>query len=1099
MNPTAGRPRHRAIIIITALVAATTATVAAPASAGIGAATGDLVQGAVANVRPGATESNHIARVFEEQQDYMLRAPLVANVCRDSGSGTWARTYDEVADLAARSGTDRICTIAAGTVVDSHFIHSDIEGSEPDAVTCDKRLLAGRNFCMFKGTVRFDSAILGVIAQTRQMDTSEGVDYTNDLRRSGTLYPLDGTSSRDLEFYDGPAPNPDLFRIVDANTLYVELGTYDSTDQIRVITQGSNSCPNVTGGAIRVNEGSPASNGGSYADATNNDHVSLRFSSHLGSFSHTGGDRSGTWAWNGHRPADDENGDRSFTVTANDRGGCEDRATWTMDVVNVAPTANAVPDAEVVESDGPSPNYTGTVTFSDPGADEWHATVYWGDGSGETVFHPAAGARSIPISHLYRDDAKSTNPYDDYPVSVRVYDDEGAMSNRVEFTVRVHDRAPDFHVSPVTIDEGQLLDRTYPYTDVDADLDTMTAKANYLDPAPGVVEPVAVGSAARTFRLLHPYKDDGRNGQVPATSSDVYNVPVTLTDKDQKATTKTQQVTVKNLPPTCDLGRPVTLDEGQTFRLDDVGYTDAGELDTHEARFFDGVSWRTLTLDAATRSFDLTRPFPDDDTSSAPADTYTLAVELTDDDLGVGTCSVDVTVGNVAPAVVIDAPIDVNEGNLFAGTWSFSDPGSGDSETWSAVVEYGDGSTETLPAVVPGTPYELSHVYEDDNPTGTPADRYTATVTVTDDDTGVGVDTLGLTVHNVAPTVTIAAGAHLPEAGTYSSTWSFTDPGTGPLESWSATVDYGDGTRGVLESVVPGQAYDLSHVYIDDNPTATDSDVYTVTVTVTDDDSGVGADSATVRVDDVAPELSVTAPDEGQLYAAPGSVSIQAPFTDPGLDDTFTCEIWWDDPAGATSAETFPGTFSGGAGHCDRSRTFAAAGVYTMTVKVTDDDGLSDTQSRAVVVYDPSAGFVTGGGYLDSPAGAYVPDPSAAGRVNFGFNAKYKKGATAPDGQTQLQFKVGDMNFHSSAYEWLVVTSGGTKAQYKGTGNVNGDPGHDFLMTLEDGGAKGPDTLRMKITRDGVTVYDNRMGAPADVDTADPPVIRQGQIVIHAK
>ena len=42
-----------------------------------------------------------------------------------------------------------------------------------------------------------------------------------------------------------------------------------------------------------------------------------------------------------------------------------------------------------------------------------------------------------------------------------------------------------------------------------------------------------------------------------------------------------------------------------------------------------------------------------------------------------------------------------------------------------------------------------------------------------------------------------------------------------------------------------------------------------------------------------------------------------------------------------------------------------------------------------ITVYDPNAGFVTGGGWIDSPLGAYIPDPALAGRANFGFVSKY--------------------------------------------------------------------------------------------------------------
>jgi hypothetical protein len=92
-----------------------------------------------------------------------------------------------------------------------------------------------------------------------------------------------------------------------------------------------------------------------------------------------------------------------------------------------------------------------------------------------------------------------------------------------------------------------------------------------------------------------------------------------------------------------------------------------------------------------------------------------------------------------------------------------------------------------------------------------------------------------------------------------------------------------------------------------------------------------------------------------------------------------------------------------------------------------------------VVVYDPSAGFVTGGGWINSPTGAYRVNQSLVGKATFGFNAKYQKGANVPDGQTECQCDVASFNFHSTDYQWLVLS--GSKAQFRGTGNVNGGAG----------------------------------------------------------
>ena len=113
--------------------------------------------------------------------------------------------------------------------------------------------------------------------------------------------------------------------------------------------------------------------------------------------------------------------------------------------------------------------------------------------------------------------------------------------------------------------------------------------------------------------------------------------------------------------------------------------------------------------------------------------------------------------------------------------------------------------------------------------------------------------------------------------------------------------------------------------------------------------------------------------------------------------------------------------------------------------------------------------------------------------------SKYKKKDEVPTGNTQFVFKAGDLKFHSTSYEWLVVAH--HKAKYKGSGTVNGDGDYGFMPSAIDANltpSTDVDLLRIKIwdkdNGDSV-VYDNQMG---DDDNADPAtVIGGGSIVIH--
>ena len=115
--------------------------------------------------------------------------------------------------------------------------------------------------------------------------------------------------------------------------------------------------------------------------------------------------------------------------------------------------------------------------------------------------------------------------------------------------------------------------------------------------------------------------------------------------------------------------------------------------------------------------------------------------------------------------------------------------------------------------------------------------------------------------------------------------------------------------------------------------------------------------------------------------------------------------------------------------------TYAEPGIYDVCLTVHDGTVSSDEVCTMAVIFDPSGGFVTGGGWIDSPEGAYKPDPNLIGKVNFGFVAKYKKNEPAPMGNTEFQFSAGSLNFHSESYDWLLVLGKGTVAKFKGRGH----------------------------------------------------------------
>ena len=175
-----------------------------------------------------------------------------------------------------------------------------------------------------------------------------------------------------------------------------------------------------------------------------------------------------------------------------------------------------------------------------------------------------------------------------------------------------------------------------------------------------------------------------------------------------------------------------------------------------------------------------------------------------------------------------------------------------------------------------------------------------------------------------------------------------------------------------------------------------------------------------------------------------------------------------------------------------------AVGVYKITAIV----GSGCDQAEAYLpVYDPNGGFVTGGGWINSPAGALASNPSVVGKANFGFVSKYKKGSNQVDGNTEFQFQAGSLNFKSSSHDAGTLVIAGKKAIYKGVGTINGAPGYSFMVSAIDGhvtGGDGIDRFRIKIwlTNDNTSiVYDNQMGEDENVDATT--ALGGGSIVIH--
>lgn len=526
----------------------------------------------------------------------------------------------------------------------------------------------------------------------------------------------------------------------------------------------------------------------------------------------------------------------------------------------------------------------------------------------------------------------------------------------------------------------------------------------------------------------------------PTTTT--YSVTVT----DANGCSATDQITVTVNPnPVAEAGADVTIGNGQSTV---IGGAPTGSGGTGTLTFF----WSPSSGLSST-----TTPNP----TATPAATTTYTVTVSDANGCTDTDDITVT--------VVQGPI--------------ADAGTDQTICAGQSVQIGGspvGSGGTAPLSFSWSPTTGLDNPSIANPTASLTATMTFTVTVTDANNQTATDDVTVTVNpnpaaDAGTDQTICAGASVQIGG--SPTGS---AGTGTLSfSWVPTVGLNDATAA--------------------NPTATPTNTTAYTVMVTDANGCTATDQITVTVEDTEPPVigTIIAPLGPQLVNT--TINASAEFTD--LCDVGGHRAEWDWGDGST--QDSEGIVDQSSNTVSGSHVYTVAGVYTLTLTLTDVEGsgLSDeTVFQFLVVFDPEGGFVTGGGWINSPEGAFTANPSLTGKANFGFVAKYKKGKTTPDGRTEFQFKVANLNFHIASYEWLVVA--GVQAKFKGNGTINQAGNYGFMLTAIDGqvnGGGGIDKFRIKIwdKDDGdVVVYDNKLGEADNSEAATE--LGGGSIVIHS-
>ncbi len=443
----------------------------------------------------------------------------------------------------------------------------------------------------------------------------------------------------------------------------------------------------------------------------------------------------------------------------------------------------------------------------------------------------------------------------------------------------------------------------------------------------------------------------------------------------------TLTVTVTNTPPLAEAGGPYPGVEGQSVTLSGSA-TDA-------------------SADTLTYAWDLDNNGIFETPGQTVINTwltgglYTVALQVTDDDGGIDTDTASVDI-NFIPTAVAGGPYGGDEGVAitFNGN-SSSDP---DNDPLTYTWNFGDGSP-------PANGVNPTHTYADNG-------IYNVTLQVNDGQGGIATATTTATINNLSPTAnagpdqTTAEGATITLDGSASS-----DPGGGPPLNFAWDLD-GDGQFDDASTATPSYSW-------------SEPGVYTVALLVTDAGGLTSTDTAQITVTNLPP-VANAGPDqtiaEGATVTLNGSGS-----NDPGGGSlTFAWDLDGDgqfDDANTATA----------------SNTWAEPGTFTVSLQVTDAQGLSSTDTVQVTVTNLQ------------PSADAGPDPRP---VSLNQTVTFDGGGSSDPGGGSLTFAWdldNDGNFDDGSsqtvnYTWTITGS------------------YTIILQVEDGdGGVGTDTVTVLV------------------------------------
>jgi hypothetical protein len=578
-------------------------------------------------------------------------------------------------------------------------------------------------------------------------------------------------------------------------------------------------------------------------------------------------------------------------------------------------------------------------------ADDFTATVDWGDGSTDTgTVSGSNGSFTVSGGHTYADEGSFT-------VTVTLTDDSPGTASATATNTATIAEADALQSTPVNLSltEGHQFTGTvatfantgYPGNPV---VD-FTATIDWGD---GTTDTGTVSGLAGTFTVsgTHTYADEGN-----------FTVTTTLSDDDAGTTSATAAGTasVAEGDTLTGLGTTISLPEGRQFNGLVATFSDSSTANT-AGDFTASIVWGDGTTDTGTVSGSGGTFLVSGSHSYADEGNFTVTVTLTDDSPGTASATATTVATSTENDVLTGTGLTVTptEAQQFSGAVAtFSDSYLGNTTAdFTATIDWGDGTSSagTVSGTAGAFTVSGTHTYADEG-------HFSVKVTLTDDSPGtVSAGATGTANVGEADVLTGTGATLTPTEGTSfsGSVATFTNTGypANTSADFTATIDWGDGTT-TPGTVTGSSGEGAGQFTVSGSHTYTDEGSFTVKVTLTDDAPGTASATATGTA-------NVSGGSFGNLTAAPVNGFELTPLTgvtvasfthSNGLEPAsgFSASIDWGD--GTSSAGTVTQPTPGGPYTVQGSHTYGDEhDNATLTVTVTDGSATATATSTASIL-----------------------------------------------------------------------------------------------------------------------------------------------------